>query len=688
MPHLSNPTTTNDAGAAASADDDAFSRVSAHTAPPAGTRAAAEPFEGPLFAHWGDGMREPALRALLLEAGTERIQDRTGIPAASDRTVWDDLDPTTLDGLRAEAEAERGCPWPGVPASLFARYARDGDRRGYESAVDDRQQRLTRAVLLAAATRGAEWIDDAADGAIVLCEQSTWSLSAHDDAGARRGFVVPDAASPYLDLVAGEIAAQLAVADRVLGADWDAAWPGVRERIRHEVEARVFTPFETRDDLWWLGYWRDVNNWNPWILGNVLLSAALLLDDPARVAAMTARALDSLDRYVATLPADGAIDEGVAYWWNGAGRMLELLELVAQLTDGGLDAGRVPVVAEVLRFPMRMQLGADWYVNVADGWARSRHEEPWHLPFRWGLRLGDDRVVDWARGARQPGRPIAPAKGGLPRFVRAAADPRWRDAVPVAPPLPQSVWLPSVQVLVCRSEAGSTAGLALAAKGGTNDENHNHKDLGSVIVAADGRPLLVDIGKPTYRRETFSAERYGIRAMQSGWHNAPAPHGLEQGEGPAFEATVVTAPDGEPDAGPGPAASGTLPISLELDLTAAYPLAAGEHWLRRATLVSSSRIEIRDEWRLRADAAVDGDGPIAVLHLIAAGEVRRVADRVVVSADGRAIVIDAAGLAPELEEWVLDDPELSGVWGERLTRLSYPLSDATGSLTMTIEEVR
>ncbi|GIT79703.1 heparinase [Leifsonia sp. LS1] len=688
MPHLSHPTTTDDhAAGARPADGDVFSRVSAHTAPPVGTQATAEPFEGPLFAHWGDGMREPALRALLGAAGTERIQDRTGIPAASDRSVWDRLDPITLDGLAAEAEPERGLPWPGVPASLFARYARDGDRRGYEAAVDARQQRLTRAVVLAATTRGPAWIDEAADGAIVLCEQSTWSLSAHDDAGARRGFVVPDAASPYLDLVAGEIAAQLAVADRVLGTDWDAAWPGVRERIRREVEVRVFTPFETRDDLWWLGYWRDVNNWNPWILGNVLLSAALLLDDPVRIAAMIARALDSLDRYVATLPADGAIDEGVAYWWNGAGRMLELLELVAQLTDGGLDAGGVPVVAEVLRFPMRMQLGADWYVNVADGWARSRHAEPWHLPFRWGLRLGDDRVVDWARGARQPGRPIAPATGGLPRFVRAAADARWREAPPAAPPLPQSVWLPSVQVLVCRAVAGSTGGLALAAKGGTNDENHNHKDLGSFIVAAGGRPLLVDVGKPTYRRETFSPERYGIRAMQSGWHNAPAPHGLEQGEGPAFEAAVVTAPHGEPASAPGVPESVALPISLELDLTAAYPLAPGERWRRRASLVSPSRIEIRDEWRLQADAKVD-DGPIATLHLVAAGEVHRSADRVVVSADGRAIAIDAAGLTPELEAWALDDPELAGVWGERLTRLSYPLADLAGSLTMTIEEIR
>lgn len=671
MPNRSQTETSPDA------PEDAFSRVSAHTAPPAGAEPVATAFDGPLFRQWGDGMREPALRSAFRVAGADGLRRRSGIPSSGDRGVWDAVDPFTLEQLRVDAEAGLGRPWADVTASLFARYARDGDREHYEAAVYARQERLTRAVLLAAVTREARWVDEAADGAIVLCEQSTWSLSAHDDAHARRGFVVPDAASPYVDLWAGEIVAQLAVADRVLGEEWERSWPGVRERLRHEAELRVFAPFETRDDFWWLGYWREVNNWNPWILGNVLLAAVLLLDDPERVARLTARALDSLDRYVATLPADGAIDEGVAYWWNGAGRMLELLALVSQLTDGALDAASLPLIAEVLRFPMRMQLGDDWYVNVADGWARSRGGEPWQLPFRWGRRTGDARVADWASGGRRPGTPVAPVKGGLPRFVRAVADPEWRDAVPAAPPLPRSVWLPSVQLLVRRGHAGDASGLTLAAKGGSNDENHNHKDLGSFIVAAGGRPLLVDVGKPTYTRQTFSPERYGIRAMQSGWHNAPAPRGLEQGEGPAFSARVLTAPAGEPRAA---AADGD---AFALDLTGAYPLAAGEEWTR-AFRFDAGRIEVTDSWRLRPEA----DGPAAVLHLVAAGEVRVDGDRVLVTADGAGIAIAAEGIIPSLEEWRLDDPELSGVWGERLTRLRYRLPQAEGSITMTVEELR
>ena len=152
---------------------------------------------------------------------------------------------------------------------------------------------------------------------------------------------------------------------------------------------------------------------------------------------------------------------------------------------------------------------------------------------------------------------------------------------------------------------------------------------------------------------------------------------LEQGEGPAFSARVLTAPAGEPGAAE---ADGD---AFALDLTGAYPLAAGEEWTR-AFRFDAGRIEVTDSWRLRPEA----DGPAAVLHLVAAGEVRVDGDRVLVTADGAGIAIAAEGIIPSLEEWRLDDPELSGVWGERLTRLRYRLPRPGGSITMTVEELR
>ncbi|MHA7987505.1 heparinase II/III family protein [Rathayibacter sp. CAU 1779] len=679
-----------DRGRSADAPD---SRVNAHATPPEGLRVERSEFRGPLYDEWGERMREPALLATLAGA-----RGRVGIPSSSDRHAWSRVDPATVAAITDVAEQEAGRPWPNALASSFARFVRDGDRDEFQNAVFARQHRITRAVVMAAVTDEQRWIDEAADGAVLFCEQSTWSWPAHDDAHARRGFVISDASSPYVDLQAGDIVAQLALADHVLGERWDATWPGLRERIRHEAELRVFTPFESRDDFWWLGYWREVNNWNPWILGNVVLAAVLLLDDDERLARIIARAIESLDRYVAELPADGAIDEGVSYWWNGAVRMLECLDLVERITGGGssrsaLAASEVPVVAQTLHYPLRMQLADGWYVNVADGRPVTSGNEPWHVPFRWGRRLGDARILAWASSARRSGSPVGTAEGGLPRLLHAITDAEWCAAEPERPPLPAGVWLPSVQLAVLRARSGSANGLALAAKGGTNDENHNHKDVGSFIVAAGGHPLVIDAGKPVYTAQTFSPERYEIRVMQSGWHNAPAPFRLEQGAGPRFAAAVVAAPFGPADEVRELDAV-DLPAEFALELAGAYPLPEPHGWRRTFRLVAPTRVEIVDEWQLGSAPTPDAAEPTIdsaaahEVHLLLAGDVRQDEEGIIVEQDGHSVAITTRErIAPTLQVWELDDGELRAVWGDRLTRATFTVAGLHGRLITVIDEL-
>src|SRR5690606_39665769 len=53
-----------------------------------------------------------------------------------------------------------------------------------------------------------------------------------------------------------------------------------------------------------------------------------------------------------------------------------------------------------------------------------------------------------------------------------------------------------------------------AAKGGYNNESHNHNDIGSFILYKEGKPLFIDAGVGTYTKKTFSNERYDIWTMQ------------------------------------------------------------------------------------------------------------------------------------------------------------------------------
>ncbi|MBR7836931.1 heparinase II/III family protein [Actinospica durhamensis] len=609
------------------------------------------------------------------------------VPKAGDRSVWSAqaLDTPTIRGLRERAAAERDKPWPIPMARGFARYVRDGDRAEYEEVVFTREHRLTRAAVMAAVTLDPIWIDEVADGVVLVCEQSTWCLPAHDDC-FERGAAVTDVTRPFLDLRAGDVAAQLAWIDHLLGEQLDERTPGIRERIRHEVDRRVLTPFATRRDWHWL---RDVHNWSAWIHGNVLVAGLVLVQDEQARANLVELVAEGLERYTASIPADGAIDEGFMYWWQGACRALEALDLLHHATGGALGAVTAGPLREVVAFPHRMHLGGDWYLNFADGAARlPAGELPWCALHQAARRVGDVEAQAHAAAHRRDTAPVAREEQGLGRLSRALTDQEWVKAARAESPLPREVWLPSTQVMLARGEAGAARGLTLAVKGGHNGEHHNHNDVGGVVVALGGVPVLVDPGRPTYTAQTFGPDRYEIWTMQSSWHNVPEIRASAQAAGAQYKAREVTPYLGDDEPG------------LALDIAAAYPRGDIVSWRRDARLDRRARnIRVTDAWNLLpAGDGTDGtDGThstraLTRVHLMIAGTVE--------IGEGSALIhaIDGAGSVRLTWEpahaqctatvRTLDDPWLRDVWGEQLTRLEVDVSSLgpIGTLVWTLEE--
>ncbi|MET0956069.1 MAG: heparinase II/III family protein, partial [Cryobacterium sp.] len=329
----------------------------------------------------------------------------------------------------------------------------------------------------------------------------------------------------------------------------------------------------------------------------------------------------------------------------------------------------------------RMHLGGAWYVNHADGQAKPTADQPWHSLFRAGRRVGDRAAEAHAASYRRADRPVANETEGLGRLLRGLTDQAWLAADGIGgeesrQPLPRDVWLESVEVLVAREAAGSSAGLTVAAKGGSNDENHNHNDVGSFLVASDGVPVIVDAGRPTYTLATFGPERYSIWAMQSSWHNVPEVRGVPQAVGRRYAAADVVAAVADDHS------------SLALNLSAAYPAPGLDSWHRTVQLDrGKSVVTITDAWSLEPwPPGEAGAEPATSVRLLLAGDV--------VLGDGTALITPLDG-APALRvRWPaiipailtmrpLDDPMLSDVWGQSLTRLDL---DVTGrdSITVTV----
>ncbi len=481
-------------------------------------------------------------------------------PAASDRAAWEAIAPADKADLIALGESWQAEPWPILTAGMYASYIRTGSRRDCEDPYFTRRRKLCALAMHICVTGEDAMLPDVEDGLWLLCEETAWAISAH--ANLNREHPFPDDRATIVDLFAAQTAMIVSFTAQLLE---DKLHPDLYDRVRREVERRVLRPFMEYDGEWWMGFIRkNLNNWTPWIVSNVLMAANVWHfggDD------LIERACDMLDRWLDCVPEDGGCDEGAGYWNMAGGAFLDCLMLLESTCGVNLwDNGKVQ---RMMAYPEKVYLGGGWFANFADCDARPIISGE-RLQFA-GEKTGNPALV--RMGAEMRGLPSGEINDTphLSRMLmRLFSQPAPVEAADVPP---KDVWLPDLQVRLLEKD-----GMTAAMKGGHNAESHNHNDVGGFLIASRGKMRVVDAGNMVYTAKTFSDRRYELWNCRSLYHNVPVIAGCEQCHGVEYAARDVAC-----------TAEG-----MTLDIAGAYPAQAHAQSVRRTFSLTGGRLTVAD----------------------------------------------------------------------------------------------
>lgn len=447
-----------------------------------------------------------------------------------------------------------------ISASISLDFVRSGDRERHSNISFAKRNTLTELVLAESMEDKGRFTEAILNGIWSICEESYWGVPAHI---GQTG--LPDVDNPVVDLFTAETASVLALADYFIGPKLDKINPLIRKRIYTETNRRLFVPMMTKGDNYsWMSKTKAVNNWNPWIMSNWMMSNLLLEKQEERRSAMLYAAMSGLDRYLNGLGEDGGCDEGPSYWFAAGGSVYDCLELLQQSTH--LQVYDHPLIQKMAAYVYKAHIDGYYFTNFAD--ADPVLKPDGLMLYRFGTAIADKQLESLGAWSFQqfPNTGVT----GFQRMRRVGNLLTISQIKSTSEYHPiKDAWVSDIQVMTARTNKG----LYLATHGGHNAESHNHNDVGDFIVYANGQPMIVDAGRGNYTARTFSSKRYELWFTRSEFHNLPIINGFGQMAGREFEATEVASNINDQLA------------QLKMDIAAAYPKEAGiKKWERTIQL--------------------------------------------------------------------------------------------------------
>ena len=497
-------------------------------------------------------------------------------PSYKDREGWSRFLGEYRDEIIKNGESLLGYTWKVVKATDYLEFERSGNREIMERPFDDNNQAIVRLMLAELAEGRGRFIDQLINGVFHTCEMTSWALSAHLVTQPTHR-ALPTPIYPLIDLTAGDLGSLLSWVYYFMHEEFDKIDPEISRRLYRELDERIMKPYLNNDSFWWLAAnykGQMVNNWNPWCNSNCLMTFMLLENDVDRLSKAVSRSMQSVDKFLNYVHSDGACEEGPSYWGHASGKCLDYLVLLNRITGGKISIFDNPQIKAMGEYIARSYVGNGWVVNFADASAKGGGDP--YLIYRYGKAVKSDILKQFA-SMQNKGSKISFRGRDLFRILEAFLVEDELCAYQEAYTGVSYTWYPETEFCYVRNKKAF-----FAAKGGYNDESHNHNDAGSFSLWVNNMPVIIDAGVGTYTRQTFSSERYTIWTMQSNYHNLPMINGVPQKYGRQYKATEVKATKN----------------SFSANIATAYPDEAGvKKWIRSYTMKSDA-LMISDRFEL------------------------------------------------------------------------------------------
>lgn len=558
-------------------------------------------------------------------------------PPASNRAEWERAMKQPWNrGYRKhilqEAKRVQSEDIPLLPAHLYMEFVRNGNRTHYEQPYFLRRLNLGTLILAEAIEHRGRFVDRIIDYIWEITAEHTWCVPAHVP---RENDPLPFMKNECIDLFSAETGMLLAQSLNLLEPELKAASPNLVKMIRSILLNRIIEPLETQT-FWWQ---EGRNNWTPWVISNCLgVILNILADDPARREKLIGLLSKSIDLYIRKYPEDGGCDEGPTYWQVSPAVMLIFFEQLQTWPDA-------PKIKKMGEYITDAYLGDGHLAAFADAKTNSDFIH-WATCHRYGERVDSPAMKALARELfeRQKDTPAISRD-----IVLNLAAIFWGPESSASRKKPANAisWYEHTQLLFVKND-----GLVLAAKGGHNQENHNHIDVGQFIIFCQDKPVIIDLGCSEYTKETFSEKRYENWLINADAHNIPQFNGMKQQPGSEYRAGNVKLTR-SPNA-----------CVLEMDLAPAYPAETGLQKCIRTIIfdLSEQSITVRDAWELKAG----GNTVTLALHTPAATSSRNGAWKI----GNMDLQITSDDVEVSCHKIHLNDAFQRKAWGPNINRLT------------------